>query len=494
MSFITKRVIAMGYPSTGCESIYRNSLADVKRFFARYQPDYKVYNLCIEFGRIYDKKLFNVTGENGDIVQKKVALFGFLDHQPCPIKLTLQIMVDLCLFLIRNPQAVATLHCKAGKGRTGMIIVNYLIFSGLCRTVDQAIEHYARQRTKNNKGVTIASQRRYIEYFVDFCNSHFTWPYYKCIPLIKYKFLTDSIFNILRDYVNQSDYFYTLNFFHIKSVKIGPFKKYTDCKVDFGGVNTKKIGFAKLPKNIEQEDNGYYIIVNTISSPSVNFDVKLNVTTSGFKFYCWFNLYYAVLQNLSDHIASILNLSKSNANSVSPSNNISIINLEKILSDKQDLNASNFPQSNPRASTASQPFKNTDLLDGEEMINTSSKTNLISEEMNSDKLPTNADTEERVTIDKSISPELKVCLRNTLKNMNTFFKGTQNLLPVIKIFNDDARGLQIPIFDIANQKLVLSWKQLDKPKDKFGLIKKEDFRVIFDYELQDKRKTLTIFG
>jgi hypothetical protein len=32
----------MGYPSVGCESIYRNSLTDTIRFFRTYHKDVKV--------------------------------------------------------------------------------------------------------------------------------------------------------------------------------------------------------------------------------------------------------------------------------------------------------------------------------------------------------------------------------------------------------------------------------------------------------------------
>ena len=43
MSYITERVIAMGFPSVGCETVYRNSLTDVIDFFHTYHND--KYNL-----------------------------------------------------------------------------------------------------------------------------------------------------------------------------------------------------------------------------------------------------------------------------------------------------------------------------------------------------------------------------------------------------------------------------------------------------------------
>ena len=68
----------MGFPATGCESLYRNSLNEVKRFFETYHNNkIKVYNLCMEIEKIYPKIKFP------DI---DIGLFPFCDHQVCPIE------------------------------------------------------------------------------------------------------------------------------------------------------------------------------------------------------------------------------------------------------------------------------------------------------------------------------------------------------------------------------------------------------------------------
>ena len=43
---------------------------------------------------------------------------------------------------------IVAVHCKAGKGRTGLIIVCYLLFGGLCTETLDARAFYDAQRCK----------------------------------------------------------------------------------------------------------------------------------------------------------------------------------------------------------------------------------------------------------------------------------------------------------------------------------------------------------
>ncbi len=57
-TYVTDRIIAMGYPSEGTEGVYRNKLTSVQRFFARRHPNsFRLYNLCSE--RFYDVTKFD---------------------------------------------------------------------------------------------------------------------------------------------------------------------------------------------------------------------------------------------------------------------------------------------------------------------------------------------------------------------------------------------------------------------------------------------------
>ena len=132
----------MGYPSSGCESIYRNSINETRNFLNKYHTHYKIYNLCLEDDRIYSKENF---------FGRDLAIFPFIDHEPCPIKLILEFCVDVCLYLIRNPDGLCAIHCKAGKGRTGVMIVSYMIFAGICKNSEEALKVFGQLRSINGK-------------------------------------------------------------------------------------------------------------------------------------------------------------------------------------------------------------------------------------------------------------------------------------------------------------------------------------------------------
>eukprot|EP01126_Amoeba_proteus_P066819 TRINITY_DN9742_c0_g1_i3.p1 TRINITY_DN9742_c0_g1~~TRINITY_DN9742_c0_g1_i3.p1 ORF type:complete len:494 (-),score=135.54 TRINITY_DN9742_c0_g1_i3:73-1479(-) len=154
LTYITDRIIALGFPSIGKEALYRNPLTEVVRFFEHYHKDhYKLYNLCAE--RTYDTTKFH----------GRVAQYPFYDHNAPPLSLVAECCKDVHEWLTADSNHIVGINCKAGKGRTGLIICSYLLYSGACATTDDALKNYGQKRTKNGKGVTIASQQRYIRYY-----------------------------------------------------------------------------------------------------------------------------------------------------------------------------------------------------------------------------------------------------------------------------------------------------------------------------------------
>ena len=153
LTYITPRIIAMGFPSTAIEGLYRNNMDDVKRFFnTRHKNHYKVYNLCGE--RTYPKDTFY-----------KQSYYPFPDHEAPPLNLLLPFCQDAKAFLEENQDNIVAVHCKAGKGRTGTFICCLMIYLSIFKTADEALAYYGIMRVGDGRGVTIPSQIRYVNYF-----------------------------------------------------------------------------------------------------------------------------------------------------------------------------------------------------------------------------------------------------------------------------------------------------------------------------------------
>ena len=152
LTYITPRIIAMGFPSTGFEASYRNPAQNVASFLdERHHGFYKVYNLS---ERCYHQSIFS----------GPVEFFPFPDHHAPTFQLLLDVIKSMQAWLAENPDNVVVVHCIAGHGRTGTVICGLLQFEGLCSSPRDALEAFAQTRSVASKGVGHPSQRRYVEY------------------------------------------------------------------------------------------------------------------------------------------------------------------------------------------------------------------------------------------------------------------------------------------------------------------------------------------
>lgn len=166
LCYVTNRIIAMGYPAEGGQGLVlylpsktltygglgllRNPRSEIVRLLTqKHHGHYRVYNLCME--QTYDPSCLG-----GQVVH-----FPFGDHQAPPLGLIVQFCEDAEQWLLANPRNTVVVHCKAGKGRTGIMICALLMHMGLCEGPEEALGLFAERRTADGKGVTIASQRRY---------------------------------------------------------------------------------------------------------------------------------------------------------------------------------------------------------------------------------------------------------------------------------------------------------------------------------------------
>lgn len=157
LCYITDRILAMGLPASGIESCWRNSMTDVAKYLnLNHFGHYYVIDLCEE--REYSH----------DIFEGRVLRSPFKDHSIPPLGVLVKI-VHFCLhFLNADPNNVVVIHCKGGKGRTGLVVVS--LMSVIYRaSVSQLLRHFAKMRTDQvlsggAQAVSNASQIRYVQY------------------------------------------------------------------------------------------------------------------------------------------------------------------------------------------------------------------------------------------------------------------------------------------------------------------------------------------
>lgn len=94
----------MGFPAEGFEGLYRNPLRSVQQLLkSEHGGHYCVYNLCAE--RTYKDDKFEV-----------IKNFPIEDHNAPPLAMMEAFCLALDEWLERDPDNVAVVHCKAGKG------------------------------------------------------------------------------------------------------------------------------------------------------------------------------------------------------------------------------------------------------------------------------------------------------------------------------------------------------------------------------------------
>ncbi len=86
-----------------------------------------------------------------------IAYFPMTDHNPGPVKLVFEMIFDMLYFLIQSSDSVVAVHCKAGKGRTGLALSAYLIFMEAVPDAYEAVELFNSRRTKDGKGLGVSS-------------------------------------------------------------------------------------------------------------------------------------------------------------------------------------------------------------------------------------------------------------------------------------------------------------------------------------------------
>ena len=156
LAYITDQIIAFGFPAEGREALFRNPMEQCQKFFNTKHPDsYWVYNLCIEKDRQYPASKFH----------DRVSKFQWADHNAPKMEMIPLFCEEAAAWLRKSDKNVIAVHCKAGKGRTGVLICCLMLHMGKFSDADECMDFYGNARTHNGKGVTIPSQRRFIRQY-----------------------------------------------------------------------------------------------------------------------------------------------------------------------------------------------------------------------------------------------------------------------------------------------------------------------------------------
>eukprot|EP01004_Peranema_trichophorum_P002068 NODE_1281_length_2032_cov_122.313777_g1086_i0.p1 GENE.NODE_1281_length_2032_cov_122.313777_g1086_i0~~NODE_1281_length_2032_cov_122.313777_g1086_i0.p1 ORF type:complete len:593 (-),score=46.34 NODE_1281_length_2032_cov_122.313777_g1086_i0:169-1947(-) len=160
LTYITTRIIAMSWPGVGMNKYYRNDVAQVRKFLDKYhRSKYRIYNLSSE--KAYDPAFFRY----------RVRRFMLERYHPCDLLMILDFCLDVRDWLEGEEDNVAAIHCKSGKGRSGLLICSFLMFSGFSDCATHAMNHFGILRSaddnKSTQAVDSPSQGRYIKYFED---------------------------------------------------------------------------------------------------------------------------------------------------------------------------------------------------------------------------------------------------------------------------------------------------------------------------------------
>ncbi|XP_054112792.2 phosphatidylinositol 3,4,5-trisphosphate 3-phosphatase TPTE2 isoform X7 [Callithrix jacchus] len=152
LTYVTERIIAMSFPSSGRRSYYRNPIEEVVRFLDKKHPNhYRVYNLCSE--RAYDPKHFH----------NRVSRILIDDHNVPTLHEMVVFSKEASEWMAQDPENIIAIHCKGGKGRTGTMVCACLIASETFLTAKESLCYFGERRTdKTNstkfQGVETPSQ------------------------------------------------------------------------------------------------------------------------------------------------------------------------------------------------------------------------------------------------------------------------------------------------------------------------------------------------
>ncbi len=158
LTYILPRVIALGLPSSSFESWYRNPLSEVRSFMdGQHGGRYAMVNLC-------DERDYLDADWPG---AARVMRYPFADHHAPALRALDAFCERAHAFMEGDPANVLAVHCKAGKGRTGVMVCAFLLYLGHaeCPSADAAVHYFRSARTTDLDAINQPSQVRCVRMY-----------------------------------------------------------------------------------------------------------------------------------------------------------------------------------------------------------------------------------------------------------------------------------------------------------------------------------------
>jgi len=209
LSYITERILVCSCPvSKFPQKLYRNSLNDLLNYMEiKHSDNWSLWNFKTENLDDYSW--------NHKLLKGKLYHFPWPDHQAPPFQLLLNAVKSIHAFLLKDPKNVAVLHCKMGKGRSGLIATAYLIVYGAL-TKSEACHLFTEKRMNLGfgEGISILSQLKYLDYCSIYINRPYepqVSPYINHIRVIGCKIPRSALNLTIFSYIGKDYEYYSLN-------------------------------------------------------------------------------------------------------------------------------------------------------------------------------------------------------------------------------------------------------------------------------------------
>ncbi|KAI5284019.1 Telomerase protein component 1, partial [Ascosphaera aggregata] len=171
LAYVTDNIIATSGPASAYpKRAYRNPTDELVKWLDKQHADnWRIWEFRAEGTGYSDEEVYN-----------RIHHFPFPDHHPPPFAIIPQLVASMRNWLLdesiteeQRKKRIAVIHCKAGKGRTGTMVVSYLMSEEGWRRVP-ALRQFTKTRMRSGfgKGVTIASQKRYVKYVEKWIRKH----------------------------------------------------------------------------------------------------------------------------------------------------------------------------------------------------------------------------------------------------------------------------------------------------------------------------------